>query len=176
MELPLDFTWNYILGQVFGLIALGIFVVSFQMKDPRKSQLLFVPGNIAYGLQYIFLGSLAGGIILFSAAIRDGAGVYASSRLLKFFVVLHLVIAVLTLVLLGKSWAEWLILLSAILSGLAALYRDNFLRFRLFILGRQFSILAFNLWIGAIVAVGHVLFTLTSNLIGLYRYQYKGKT
>ena len=173
LELFLDFTWDYILGQVFGVIALGFFIFSFQIKDPRKSQLLFIPGNIAYGIQYILLGSLAGGIILFSSAVRDGAGAYASPHLLKFFVILHLAIATLTLGFLGNSWAEGLILLSAILSSVAALYRDDFMRFRSFILGRQLAILTFNLWIGSIAGAIHLSFTLASNMIGLYRYKYK---
>ncbi len=170
-----EISWNDILTQGLGIFALICFMVSFQIKDTRKTQLFFIPGNIAYGIHYILLGSLAGGIILLSSAVRDAAGVYASNRLLKLFIFFHLTVAVFSLIFFGKSWLELLVLLSSVLSSLAALYRDHFERFRLLIVGRQIAMLSFNLWIGSIGGIIHLTIVLISNVIGLKRYSRKDK-
>jgi hypothetical protein len=81
---PIDF-----LAQSLGFGALIIFMIAFQIKDPRKTQLLFVPGNFAYAFQYFLMGSVTGGFILFASAIRDLAGVYAPTKILNHFIVGH---------------------------------------------------------------------------------------
>lgn len=175
-ELLAGLTWTDVLTQALGLVALTFFVASFQIKDTRKTQLLFIPGSIAYGLQYMMLGSFSSGVILLSSAVRDGAGVYASSRVLKFFVILHLTVAFFSLAFLGKTWVEVLVLVSAILSSMATLCRNNFERFRFFIIGRQCAMFLFNIWIGSIGGIVHLSITLGSNLVGLWRYKQNDKS
>jgi hypothetical protein len=165
---PIDF-----LAQSLGFGALIIFMIAFQIKDSRKTQLLFVPGNFAYAFQYFLMGSMTGGLILFASAIRNLAGVYASAKILNYFIVGHVLVAATCFALLGQSWAEALVLLSSVLSGFATFYRDDFNKFRFFIIGRQLSMLSFNVWIGSIAGMIHLMLTLGSNIIGVSKLREK---
>ena len=53
----------YFLSTIFGLMAVGMFVLSYQMKSRRNIILLNVGSRVLYVAQYILLGALEGALL-----------------------------------------------------------------------------------------------------------------
>ena len=160
-----------ILAQASGLVAFGIFLIAYQVKDTRKTQLLFAPGNVLYGVQYALLGSLSASFCMFSASLRDIAGACFSDRILKIVSVAHLTFITSVTFLYGHSWHEWLVVLSGFLSTIAAVVRDDFYQFRFLLLGRQAAMIVFNIWVQSIAGIVHIGFVMLSNAWGIYMHR-----
>lgn len=170
-----DFNWYEVFVQALGFAAFAIFMIAYQIKDTRKTQLCFAPGNFLYGVQYILLGSLSGSLVMFAATARDVISVYSSKKTLKIVSAVYLVFVWGMTAILFKNWQEFLMPMSGTLSTIAVLYRDQFFKYRAFLLGRQVMSLLFNLWVGSQGGILHLLFTLGSNILGTYRHTRKTK-
>lgn len=107
---------------------------------------------------------------MFSAALRDLAGAYFSDRLLKIISVFHLVLVSVITILYAHSWYEGLVVISSFLSTLAAIFRDDFYKFRFLLMGRQLAMFSFNIWVQSFSGILHLGFVMVSNIFGIYRY------
>jgi lysylphosphatidylglycerol synthetase-like protein (DUF2156 family) len=167
--------WREIFVQSLGFVAFAIFIVSYQIKDPRKTQLWFAPGNLTYGLQYFLMGHLSPALIISAAAVRDVMAAKASDRALKIASVIYLCWAWGVTIALAREWQEGLMAVSGTISTVAALMRGHFYRFRFLLMGRQSVVLCFNAWIGTWGGIIHLVFTLASNIIGTWKHYKRGK-
>ncbi len=173
--MTITWTWHDVFVQSLGLASFAIFMAAYQIKDTRRTQLLFAPGNILYGVQYFLLGSQSATLMMFSAAARDLVGAYASDRVLKVASVIHLIVVWTGIAILAHSWQEGLMGIASTISTAAALFRNDFYKFRFLLMGRQVMMILFNVWIQSYAGVAHLSFTFLSNVYGTYRHSRKPK-
>jgi len=172
----LHFTWRDILVQGLGFVAFAIYVVAYQAKDPRRTQLLFAPANFLYGIQcFLLIGALtSSSMVMFAAAVRDGAVGYCSDRFIRrasgFYIAFIWIISFLF----HKDWHEYMMAVTGSVTTLATLVRSDFYKYRTILMVRQCVSLLFGLWITSLASVVYSSFTIASNIIGAYRY-YKGR-
>lgn len=162
--------WREIFVQSLGFVAFAIFMASYQIKDPRKTQLWFAPGNITYGVQYFLMGHLSPALIISAAAMRDLVAAKGSDRALKIASVIYLCWAWGVTIALAQHWQEAMLAVSGTISTAAALMRGHFYRFRFLLMGRQSVVLYFHVWIATWGGVIHLVFTLASNIYGTWRH------
>lgn len=60
-----------ILIQLLGLAALTLFILSYQVKSNTALFFLQAVGNVCFGIQFLLLGSIAGGISGFIIVVRN---------------------------------------------------------------------------------------------------------
>ena len=171
--------WHEIFIQFLGFVSFAIFMIAYQVQDPKKTQLIFAPGTFVYGLQYFLLGSLGGAIVMFASSVRDISAYFLSGKILKILTIVHLFFIWSVAFVFNGEWLEYAAVLGASISTLAILFRDHYYKYRGMLALRQSLWLVFNGWIGSWGGVLHLAFTLLSNLVGVLRYsrsQTKGKT
>lgn len=156
--------------QSLGFISFALFMIGYQVKDTRKTQLWFAPGNWLYGLQYFLLGSISASLIMTAAGMRDIVGAKGSDKALKIASVMYLVFIWAVIAVSAKSWQEGLMALSGTVSTIAVQFRSDFYRFRCLLMLRQVIMIAFNTWIKSYGGMIHLCFTLLSNMYGTWRH------
>ena len=60
-----------ILVQTLGIVALILFIISYQVRSNAALFLLQAVGNVCFGIQFLLLGSIAGGISGFVIVVRN---------------------------------------------------------------------------------------------------------
>ena len=163
-------TWQTAFTQSLGFISFGLFMVAYQIKDTRRTQLWFAPGNFLYGVQYYMLGSFSASLIMFAASLRDLAGWKGSDRVLRIASVIYIVWIWGVFFLLHKNWQEVLMPLSGTVSTIAVQFRSHFYRFRFLLMGRQTIMFCFNIWIQSCGGIVHLFMAMGSNIVGTWRH------
>lgn len=159
-----------ILGQAAGFISLGLYLTAYQMKETRKTQLMFVPADLFCGLQYAFLGSMSSCFVLLLAAGRDLAGAVAPDRILRMISLVYVFLVWGMAVFKVHYWQEFLPVAATTLATLAVLSRGHFYKYRLLICGHHVLWMLFNIWIMSLAGIALVFVNASSNIIGAYRY------
>jgi hypothetical protein len=170
-------TLHSLLAQSCGFISCIIYVVAYQAKDPRRTQLLFAPANFFYGMQaFLLLGRLSGSsIVIFASIARDLTSAWCSDKFLKRMAIAYIPCIWAVGFLFNKQWQEYMMCVTATFSTLAMALRGSFARYRGILFGRQVISLCFNVWIASVPSTVYSLFTILSNAVGVVRHR-KAKT
>ena len=163
-----------ILGQILGILAVGIGAASFQMKSPRGLLFLQILTASAFSLHYLCLEVYTAMALNLLAVVscvvyylRDKSGkngIYAP----LIFAVLKVVTSILT----WDSWYSALIMVGLVVNSLSLAMKDaQKIRYSMFI--KCPLCLAYNVLVGSLGGAIYESMAMASSLIGCIRYSKK---
>ena len=85
-------TINFIIAQVFGIIALIVLIISFQKNTTKKLLKLQVMSSLLYALQYLFLNAYTGLYMNIACAFRNILFYKEKKSLIKLIIIIVLMI------------------------------------------------------------------------------------
>ncbi|NQZ13569.1 MAG: YgjV family protein [Alphaproteobacteria bacterium] len=163
---------SFLIAQIFGLCAMCISILSWQIKSPKVIILLNLPTCVLFGMQYIFLGASIGAITCFSTAAKDGALFFVKEKAGQFIIVFTLLITLLLLIINFTAWYD-LLPITALIIYNAALYkwRENRSFMARTIIITKLCWIAYCSIVGAYAGAICAFLVLTSSLIGMARHE-----
>lgn len=166
-ELPDPFTFY----QLIGWVPFFIFLVSFQILDPKKTIFLWMIGGSFYALHYYGLNAFIPMWISIGGIARDFVAVYGSKRQLNFAVIIYIVFAWSLCLLYGTEVHDYLVALGTTCLTFSSFNRDHFWRQRVFALGHQGSWFLAFISMGSYAGLAMIICSFFSNIIGMARYK-----
>lgn len=168
---------SFIIPQIVGIIAVALFLWSFQLKKRRQIVFVTCVTNCLYVLQYFLLGAFSGAILdvlatvsSFFAGKKNAPGFRRYAKGAAFAILALIVIVGVTLAILQKNWIELLPVAGALLQT-GGLWFNSEQTIRKFALAGAPFWLIYNLLSQAYgVALGSVL-SIVSIVISLVRYR-----
>ena len=118
-------TINFIIGQVFGGIALLILIISFQ-KNEKKFLLKFqTVSSLLYAIQYIFLNAFTGCFMNLTCMIRNFIFNKYNDKKIPIYVLLIIIFLMIALSLISYNGIISLLPMFAVVFYSIALWRGN---------------------------------------------------
>ncbi|CAK2649337.1 YgjV family protein [Vibrio crassostreae] len=162
----------FFLSQILVAIAIGFDLMSFQFKDRQKIvTCLFFAGTLISS-HFILLGQWTAASLMVIATIRYLVSVFSTSSKLKY---LFCTASVLSTALTYSGLVSVIGCFASIFQTVAAFNKDD-RRLREFMIVGTALWLTHNYLIGSPTAVVMEILFISSNLIGYYRYYFKGTT
>ena len=165
-----------IIIQGMGFLAMAAFLISYQVKSNKGLLITQSIGNLLFGLQYVLINGVSGGLTSALIIIRNIQIMYKSkySILSKpFWPVLYLALDIL---LVSLSWTGFVSLLPllAFAAGTFMYWTDNAQKIRLSnLICCCPSWLIYDVLTGSIAGIINETLTITSILISILRYGWK---
>ncbi|MCB1783623.1 MAG: YgjV family protein [Alphaproteobacteria bacterium] len=155
--------------QVLGWGGAFLFIISFQLLNPRQTILLWVPGSILFAAHFYLLGSFIAMVTALLAVVRDLSACFLQKRPFHIILFLCLIMVWMVTFLMAEGWTDFLPALGNTFLSFASLNRDLFMRQRLFSAGHQVIWLVFGVFIGSYPLIFQCSFLLLSNVVGVFR-------
>ncbi|EGR0710847.1 YgjV family protein [Vibrio alginolyticus] len=160
----------FFLSQILVAIAIGFDLMSFQFKDRQKIvTCLFFAGTLISS-HFILLGQWTAASLMVIATIRYLVSVFSTSSKLKY---LFCTASVVSTALTYSGLVSVISCFASIFQTVAAFNKDD-RRLREFMIVGTALWLTHNYLIGSPTAVVMEVLFISSNLIGYYRYYFKG--
>lgn len=162
-----------IIANVVGLLAIGVFNISYQFKKRMQMLLCTVASRLLFILQYVLLGSIQGAAMDIVATVVSLVAGKRDHRLMKKYMVLVIILANVIVVGTGLLLYENIFSIFSILGVIfetSAFWLKSEKQIRIFSLLGAPCWMAFNIGCGAYAgAIGNVI-TLISIGVALVRY------
>lgn len=157
--------------QLIGWIPFFLFVISYQILDPRKTIFLWIPAGFLMGIHFYGIGAFVAMGIAWIAMLRDLAAVYGSKLVLRGAVISYLCFAWILFLSIGEAIDDLLVTIGTTFLTFSSFSRDYFWRHRLFAMLHQSFWMAGFVFMGSYAGFATVAFTFGSNIIGIIRYK-----
>jgi hypothetical protein len=165
------FTSAFFWAQCFGLIAMAINILSWQMKNPRWIIFSYCPANTCWAIQYLLLGAPLGVVMNACSAVKDGALAFIRQSYVPYLIgTLLLSIWSIGLYYL-EQWFDVLPLLAGTIINLALLQRENRGLLARACITAQVCWITYNLIVGSYMGAINGVFVSTSCIIGMARHE-----
>ena len=165
-------TRNFIIAQVFGLIALVFIVISFQKNNKKKLLNLQILASLSYGIQYLLLSAYSGAIVNIVCIIRN----YIFSKYEKKIPLYWLIVILIAMLSISVFTYDGVhSILPALAMGLysCALYSGKLKAIRIADVITCLILIVYSLRVSALMAFIATLIELFSSLLAIYRYDIK---
>lgn len=166
----------FIVSQIIGIVAVALYLFSFQLKKSRQIILATCISNGLYVLQYFLLGAFSGAVLdLLSTVFSFFAGKKNDPRFRRYIKVISvtiialIIVVGLTLTIVQKKWIEVLPVAGALLQT-GGLWFNNEQTIRKFALAGAPFWLIYNFISQAYGAAIGTLLTIISIIVSLVRY------
>lgn len=161
--------------QLMAWPALILFVASYQMHNPRKTILLWIPASLFMAVHFYGIGAIPALCIALGSTIRDSVSVYGPKKLLSYTIIAYVLYAWSATALSAHTALDYLPAIGTTFISMASLNRDCFWRHRMFAFGHQISWLTAFTFMGSYAGIAQILFVMQSNVIGIIRKVIKEK-
>ena len=156
--------------QALGFVGFTIYALSFQLLKPRHTILTQASSNIFNIFHFWGLGAVMVTFIATIATVRDVGNGLGDDRIKKTVSVVFLVALCVGAFFLAQSWYDYCAVIGSVAMTLAQYARDNFYRYRFLCFGHQSMWLVVFLMIGSLAGLIFMSCILTSNIVGIVRY------
>lgn len=112
-------------AQIFGLVAMSINILSWQIKNPRWIIFSYCPASALWAIQYLLLGAPLGAIMNICGSCKDGALAFIKDKYVPFLIGAFLTVTWCVGLYFFKNWFDVLPLIAGTIINLALLQRDN---------------------------------------------------
>lgn len=171
-----------LIAQIIGVVAVVIFLLSYQQKK-RKNIILFnVTSRILYILQYVLLGAYAGAVLDVLGSVSSIVAAKKNSGFVKKHTVLVLIIMNLSIIaagsviaVLNKSWIDCFSIMGVLLHTSAFWINDEKIIRRVSLIGSPFWLIYNFLSRAYGSAVGDIL-SICSIIIAMIRHKEKNQS
>lgn len=160
----------FFLSQILVAIAIGFDLMSFQFKDRQKIVTCLFFAGILISSHFLLLGQWTAASLMVIATIRYLVSVFSTSSKLKY---LFCMASVISAALTYSGLVSVISCFASIFQTVAAFNKDD-RRLREFMIVGTALWLTHNYLIGSPTAVVMEVLFISSNLIGYYRYYFKG--
>jgi hypothetical protein len=162
----------FIISQVLVAIAIGFDLMSFQFKDRQKIVTCLFFAGILISSHFMLLEQWTAASLMAIATVRYLVSVFSTSAKLKYvFCSASIISSVITY----SGLVSVISCLGSIFQTIAAFNKDDRRLREFMIIGTAFWLLH-NYLIGSPTAVIMEVLFISSNLVGYYRFYYKGGT
>jgi len=155
--------------QIVAWPAFFLYLASYQMLDPRRTILLWLPANIFMSIHFYGMDSIPALCIALGAMVRDSVAVFGSERLLLMTIKSYMVYAWVAVIFFAKAPQDYLVAVGTTFLSIATFYRNVFWYHRLLSLCHQTMWLTAFLLMGSYAGIAQLVFLMTSNLVGMVR-------
>ena len=168
-----------ILAQIIGCVAVGLYLLSYQLK--KRVHIVFVTfvSNLFYVLQYLILGAFAGAVMDSLTTIASFLAVKKNHKNFKKYEKIILIIVLFFVVIIGtaiavnrQSWIELLPVAGTVFQVIS-MWCDNEQTLRKFALCSVPLWLIYNILTNAYGAAIGSVFAIVSIIVSLVRYRKK---
>lgn len=166
----MDFTsGSYLLAQLFGLLAMLVFIVSQQCKKRETLLTYFIVGNLLNAVHFLLLNALTGAVMATIGAVRFGIGIISTS---KYWLAVFILINTVATYFVFEGWllsgTAYLSVTCMILSGF--IRSDYWMRIA--IIAGTVGCIVYGILIGSIISIIANTIFLISSSTGWYRHVY----
>lgn len=161
--------------QILGWLAVPIYLLSYQLLNPKHTMAAHIPADILYTLHFFGLGAILPALIAGISPLRNVLGIFGSQRSLYLGLLVFTIYAWVCGFIVATDLLMFLPVLATTFKSIAILCRHSFWKYRFFLLLFQLLYLTVFIYIGSYAGTFLSTITLSSNLIGLIRYHYKPK-
>ncbi len=166
---------NFILAQIFGLVAVTLMITSFQCDDKNKLLKIQIFSCFSYALQYLFLGAISGFLMNIVSSIRNAIFKKYDNKKAPLWVLILLIFLITFLSLFGYKGTVSLLPTVAMLAYSFAAWTADIRLIRLMQVLSGILFLIYDIISLAIIgAIGNFILVI-SVLISIYRFDIKGK-
>lgn len=162
----------FIISQILVAIAIGFDLMSFQFKDRKSIVTCLFFAGILISSHFILLEQWTAASLMTIATVRYLVSVFSTSQKLKY---LFCSASIISSVLTYSGLVSVISCLGSIFQTIAAFNKDDRRLREFMIIGTAFWLLH-NYLIGSPTAVVMEVLFISSNLVGYYRFYYKGRT
>lgn len=155
--------------QLIAWPAFFLYLMSYQLLDPRKTIRLWIPANIFMAVHFYGMGSIPALCIALGAMVRDSVAVYGSKKTLSYTLVAYVIYAWVAVLLSADAVQDYLVAVGTTFLSLATFNRDFFWRHRLFSACHQVMWFSAFVLMGSYAGVTQLAFLMTSNMVGMLR-------
>lgn len=165
-----------ILAQAFGVLALLLMMLSYQLKSRRKLLILQMVSNSCFVIHYYMIGAYAGAVMSLANVARSfvfsqNDKKWGQSRIwLYVFIVVSLVGGIVT-----WNGPLTILVIAATLVLTVALYSTNQKFMRMMFLLPPLLYISYNLANKSIGGIGSDVFCLISAIVAIYRFDIRKK-
>lgn len=165
---------NFIIGQMIGIAALAISIVTVQFKNVRHILAGEIASNLSIALSFVFLGGLSGAWICIAAAIQTGIIYYMKrhnvcENIGKMMILPFAIVYIAGTVVVYRGWEDIVSCICAMLY-LAAILQKDTAKYRCFMAGNSLLWIVYDLFTCAYVNIithGMLLISLIIAMIRL---------
>lgn len=158
------------LYQTSGWIAVALYLISFQLLNPRKTIFLWGPADFLMAVHFFGIGAIIPMITAIGGTFRSLIAVYGSKRLLQVYIAVYLIVVSVCVYILAQAVEDYLTLVGTVFMCLSVLYQERFVLHRLFAFGHQSFWTAVFILIGSWPGLVLILCMMGSNVTGFARY------
>ncbi len=166
--------WTTLLGQIFGLIAVLLGFLSFQMKEQKPLLIVQTATSLAFVIHYLFIGAYSGMLVNVLGIFRNLAYYHRDKPLFSgkkcpiFFAVLIGLSGLLS----WQGYYSLFVILGVGINTLCLAFTDT-QKTRASILVSSPLVLVYDLFVGSIGGVVYESVVIVSSIIGIVRYKKK---
>ena len=168
-------TLNFILGQLFGFIALFFMIISFQCTDKNKLLKNQIFGYISFTLQYAFLGAISGCLMSIVSCLRNIIFKNYNNKKAPIWVLIFIIFLVTFLSLFGYKGVISLLPTLAILGYTFSIWTGEIRLIRIMQAYSAVLFLIYDLCSMAIMSAVCNFTLFISVLISIYKLDIKGR-
>jgi len=166
--------WTTLLGQIFGLIAVFLGFLSFQMKEQKKLLIVQTATSLAFVIHYMLIGAYSGMLVNVLGIFRNLAYYHKDKPLFSgrkcpiFFAVLIGLSGLLS----WQGYYSLFVILGVGINTLCLAFTDT-QKTRASILVSSPLVLIYDLFVGSIGGAVYESVVIVSSIIGIVRYKKK---
>lgn len=161
----------FLWAQVIGFVAMGINILSWQLKNPRHIILSYVPANTLWAIQYMMLGAPVGAMINLCSAAKDGGLAFVKDKYVPFLIGSFLCVVWIVGLHFFQAWHDLLPLIAGTILNLSLLQRNNRPLYARASLTACALWLVYNVIVGSWIGTLSACLVMTSSIIGMARHE-----
>lgn len=162
--------------QIMAWPPLFFYIASYQIIEPRKTIMLWIPAGLFMAVHFYGMGSIPALCIVLGAIVRDCVAVFGSRKTLLVTTLIYVTYAWTVILLFATNTQDYLIGIGTLFLSLSTFFRDDFWRHRLFSACNQTMWLFAFILMGSYGGIAQNIFIITSNMIGMIRHKNKIKS
>ncbi len=162
-----------IIGQIFGFVAMGVAIFSFQARRNKYIMLFQGVGALFWVLHYFFIGSMAGAALNAIAMLRNFTYMFRDKMSETAFKFIPIISAAAFTVVTAFTWEGWMTLLPYVgcIAATVAFFMKNENVLRVFSLVVNVTWLTYNIIEGSIAGALNEALAMVSIVIALIRFR-----
>ena len=161
----------FLWAQIIGFVAMGINILSWQIKNPRHIILSYVPANTLWAIQYLMLGAPVGAMMNLCSAAKDGGLAFVKDKYVPFLIGSFLCVVWSVGFHFFQAWYDLLPMIAGTILNLSLLQRNNRPLYARASLTACVLWLVYNVIVGSWIGTLSACLVMTSSIIGMARYE-----
>jgi len=159
-----------IMADIFGYLALFIYIFALQAQTVKRTALYSTPMDFFYALHFLMLGAVSGMYVAFMGSVRDLFVAYGSKRTLYLFIVVYISIIWCATFIVAKTGVDYIPVVASTSATIGMLFRQNFVLSRAMVYVSQILWISFFWQIMSVPGAVGASVVIISNTVALRRY------